>query len=126
MCQGTFLRENNLLPPPAPVPADEEDSAHKPVDGHSNPDTEDSHMEFDGQQIAETEPEHPHGDDGEHHGDLHIRRGAQRIRQREGQRPDRHNAGGMIQDNIVCVSGGLVGEIIDRQDKRQCQDHDEV
>ena len=108
-----------LLPPSALIPADKEDPADKPVDGHSNPDTEDSHMEHHGQQVAETKPEHPHGDDGEHHGDLHIRRGAQRIRQREGQRPDRHNAGSMIQDNIVCILGGLVGEIVDRQDKRQ-------
>lgn len=126
MCQGTFLRENNLLPPPALIPADKEDPADKPVDRHGDPDTEDPHMKLHSQQIAESEPEHPHGDDGEDHGDLHIRRGSQRIRKCEGQRPDRHNAGGMIQDNIVCVSGGLVGEIIDRQDKRQCQDHDEV
>ena len=90
------LRENNLLPSSALIPADKEDPADKPVDGHSNPDTKDSHMEFDGQQIAETEPEHPHGDDGEDHGDLYIRRGAQRIRQREGQRPDRHDTGCMV------------------------------
>lgn len=47
---------------PLLVPADEEDSADKPVDGHSNPDTEDSHMEHHGQQVAETKPEHPHGE----------------------------------------------------------------
>ena len=39
---------------------------------------------------------------------------------------DRHNAGSMIQDNIVCILSSLVGEIVDRQDKRQHQDHDEV
>ena len=32
----------------------------------------------------------------------------------------------MIQDNIVCILSGLVGEIVDLQDKRQRQDHDEV
>ena len=95
--KGTFsLRENNLLPSSALIPADKEDPADEPVDGHSHPDTEDSHMEHHGQQVAETKPEHPHGDDGEHHGDLHIRRGAQRIRQCKGQRPDRHDTGCMV------------------------------
>lgn len=83
-------------------------------------------MEHHGQQVAETEAEDPHGDDGEDHGDLYVRSGAQCIRQREGQRPDRHNAGGMVQNNIVRVPGGLIGEVVDRQDKRQRQDHEEI
>ena len=83
-------------------------------------------MEFHREQVAESEPEHPHGNDREDHGHFHIGRGAQCVRQCEGQRPDRHNAGGMVQDDVICVHCSLIGEVVDRKDERQGKDHDQV
>ena len=83
LSDGTFQ-----LPLSAAIPDTHADSPETPVNDHRHPDTEYSHPHIPAQDIAEHDPEHPHGENRDHHRNLSISRRAQRGRHGERQRPD--------------------------------------
>ena len=115
-----------MLPLMPPIPNREADRAEQPVDRHGNPDAEDAKSELYAEQPAEADAEHPHRDDREQHRILDVGGCPQGVWQGKGERPDRHDAECMVENDVVHVSGGLRGEAVKPYEIRQDCEHEQI
>ena len=109
-----------------PIPDRKADRTEQPVDRHGDPDAEDAKPELYAEQPAETDTEHPHRDDGEQHRIFDVGSGPQRVRQGERERPDRHDAEGMVENDVVHISCGLRREAVEPDEIRKDCEHEQI
>ena len=67
LLQVSSLYDRFFPPFPTKVPDQEADRPEQPVDNHCNPDSEYAHTSIFSQDIAESDTEDPHGENGNIH-----------------------------------------------------------
>ena len=115
-----------MLPPAGPVPDEEADRPHDPVDDHGHPDAEHAHAHIFSQDIAENDPEDPHGRHGNDHAHLRVPGRPESSRYGKGKRPDEHTAHRVEDHDIRSDGSRLVRQVVHLEDQRQRQHNDHV
>ena len=97
------------LPLAAEESGDEEQASAEPVDVHTCPYAINTPVQGDGKEIAHGNPEGPHAEHGDHHGEFCITGCPEKIGEREGCRPkdgaEKHGGANDIACHFGCFGG---------------------
>ena len=96
-----------VLPLASYVPDKEKHGPYSPVQCHCHPDSKHSPSEPFAEDKAEKDPEDPHGNNRGDHRVLYIIGRPESIGQSEGNRPDRHTAQRVVQQDLPRNGRGL-------------------
>ena len=122
-----FHLYQRLRLPLAAVPANQEtDDAEHPVNLHGNPHADDAHAHRRREENAEADAKNRHREDRDRHRVLRVARRTERVRHREGHRPENHAARAVQRHNLPRKHRRFRREVERQGNNRVAKQHQDV
>lgn len=122
-----FSLHQRLRLPLAAVPANQEtDDAEHPVNLHGNPHADDAHAHRRREENAEADAKNRHREDRDRHRVLRVARRTERVRHREGHRPENHAARAVQRHNLPRKHRRFRREVERQGNNRVAEQHQDV